>query len=239
MEGSDRVLTVDLESWGIAASLALLTGVLGALSVRGFVRFARNHDRHQVMWAAGLGLGTAATALELVAFVGVVSTFLLQAYVFFSAAIVGVLSLGAVRAFHRPGWIRAYEAYIGTALAAVALFSFTTPMPSSMVRAGVISGNPPLLLLVLSSLVTVPATVVLLWACVRSLRKSFRWRGLLMLSGACVLGAGGAFYIASFPVMLYYAEFVGIVLLFFGLVDFSRWSLASPTASPRPAERAA
>jgi hypothetical protein len=230
---------VDLEGWGIAISLGLLCVVLGALSARGFFRFVTNHDRHQVMWAVGLGMGTAATTLELLAFVGIVSSLLLQAYVFFSAAIVGVLSLGTLRAFHRPRWNRTYLAYIGASLAVVAFYSFSTPMPNSMVSAGVISGNPPLLLLVLSSLVTVPATIVLLTACVLSLRKSFRWRGLLMLSGACVLGAGGAFYIASFPVMLYYAEFIGIVLLFFGLVDFSRWSLTSPTAAPVPAERAA
>jgi hypothetical protein len=230
---------MDLAGGGIAVSLGLLCVVLGALSARGFARFVRNRDRHQVMWAAGLGLGTAATAVELLAYLGVVSSVLLQAYVFFSAAIVGVLSLGTLRAFHRVRWNQAYLGYIGASLAAVAYLSFTTPMPSSMVDAGVISGNPPLSLLVLSSLVTVPATLVLLTACVMSLRKSFRWRGLLMLSGACVLGAGGAFYIASFPVMLYYAEFIGIVLLFFGLVDFSRWTLASPTAAPRPKERPA
>lgn len=231
--------SVDLEGWGIAFSLGLLCAVLGSLSARGFVRFVKNHDRHQAMWAVGLGLGTAATAAELLAYVGVVSSVLLQAYVFFSAAIVGVLSLGTLRAFHKVRWNRAYIAYIGATLALVAFFSFTTPMPVSMVSSGVISGNPPLLLLVLSSFVTIPATIVLLGACVMSLRKSFRWRGLMMLSGACVLGAGGFFYIASFPVMLYYAEFVGIVLLFFGLVDFSRWTLASPTAAPRPQERTA
>ncbi|MGD0249776.1 MAG: hypothetical protein ABSB97_02645 [Thermoplasmata archaeon] len=230
---------MDLESWGIAFSLGILCTVLGSLSVRGFVRFFKNHDRHQVMWAVGLGLGTAATLAELLAYVGVVSVVLLQSYVFFSAAIVGVLSLGTLRAFHRVRWNQAYIGYIGATLALVAFYSFTTPMPTSMVTSGVISGNPPLSLLILSSLVTVPATIVLLSACVLSLRKSFRWRGLLMLSGACVLGAGGAFYIASFPVMLYYAEFVGIVLLFFGLVDFSRWTLASPTAAPRPQERTA
>jgi hypothetical protein len=59
-----------------------------------------------------------------------------------------------------------------------------------------------------------------------------------MISGAAVLGAGGAFYIASFPVMLYYAEFIGIVLLFFGLVDFSRWALAGPVAAPKAKDTA-
>ena len=227
---------MDLEGSGISVSLGVLTVVLASLSARGFVRFVRNRDRHQVMWAIGLALGTVATSLELVAFVGFVNVLLLQTYVFCSAAIVGILSLGGLRAFHRAGWNKTYIGYMAAALVSVAAFSFTADLPLSMVSSGVISGNPPILLLVLSSLVTVPATVVLLWACVRSLRRKFRWQGLLMLSGAVVLGAGGAFYIASFPVMLYYAEFVGIVLLFFGLVDFSRWSLGTPSPSPRARE---
>jgi hypothetical protein len=40
-----------------------------------------------------------------------------------------------------------------------------------------------------------------------------------MIGGALILGAGGTLYIASFPVALYYAEFLGIILLFFGLIS--------------------
>jgi hypothetical protein len=79
--------------------------------------------------------------------------------------------------------------------------------------------------------VTIPATVVLLTAAVVHLRRTFRPKGLLMITGACILGAGGAFYIASFPVVLYYAEFVGIVMLFLGLTDLSRLSLARTVAA--------
>ena len=87
--------------------------------------------------------------------------------------------------------------------------------------------------------VSLPATIVLLGFAVISLRRAFHWKGLLMIAGASVLAAGGAFYIASFPVALYYAEFVGIVLLFIGLTDFSRWLSASPVPAPTSAERTA
>jgi hypothetical protein len=93
-------------------------------------------------------------------------------------------------------------------------------------------------LLVLSSFVTVPATIVLLGFAVLSLRRSFHWKGLLMIAGASVLAGGGAFYIASFPVALYYAEFIGIVLLFIGLTDFSRWLTPSAAPAAAPRERA-
>lgn len=230
---------MNAEDWGITVSLALLTGVLAVLAARGFVRFYTTRKHSQLGWGAGLSFGATATAIELAAYVGPVSAVLLQAYVFFSAAIVGTLSLGSVRAFRRPIYRNVYASYIIGVSAVVAFFCFTTPVPSSMVQAGVISGNPPVFLLILSSMITVPATVVLLGFAVTSLRRSFHWKGLLMIAGASVLAAGGIFYIASFPVALYYAEFVGIVLLFIGLTDFSRWLTPTPAPSAKSSEQAA
>jgi len=222
---------MDAERSVITVSLALLSVVLGGLAVRGLARSVRDRSRHQLMFGLGLSCGTAALLIELVAYVGVVTVGLLQSYVFLSAAIVGVLSLGSAKAF-RPGRFEAgYTAYTAAVGALVAWFSFTTPLSTGMVEGGVIVGNPPLLLLELSSLMTVPATVVLVVAAVLHLRRSFRPKGLLMIAGASVLGAGGAFYVASFPVILYYAEFIGILMLFLGLTDLSWLGLARPASS--------
>jgi len=221
---------MDASAIGIALSLALLTTTLGALAARGLVRFARAHVPAQLMWGVGLGLAAVATGVELVVFVGVVATPLLQTYVFLSAAIVGFLSLGSTRVLHSVRFERGYTGYILATCAAVGALSFTTPMPSSMVSAGVISGNPPFLLIIVSCLVTIPATFVLLGAVVVALRRSWNWQTLMMGIGACVLAGGGALYIASFPVALYYSEFIGIVLIFFGLV-----SLPQLTTSPSEA----
>ncbi len=219
---------MDATSFGTALSLAVLTAALGTLSVRGIVRFVRERLRAQLMWGAGLSLASVATAVELVVFVGVVDGVLLQTYVFLSAAIVGVLSLGSTRAIQSPRFRSGYTAYTLAMCAAVAALSYSTPLSNSMVSGGVVSGNPPMSLLVLSSLVTVPATVVLLGAVVLSLRRSWQWRTVMMGIGASVLAAGGALYIASFPVALYYAEFIGIVLIFLGLVTLPQ--VAASTA---------
>jgi hypothetical protein len=222
---------VDATGVGITLSLGLLTATLGALSVRGLLRFVRERGRAQLMWGIGLGLAAVATAVELVVFAGVVSTPLLQAYVFFSAAIVGFLSLGSTRALRSRRFELGYTTYILAASALVAVLSFTTPLSTSMVSDGVVSGNPPLLLILVSSFVTVPATVVLLAAVVLALRNAWQWRTVMMGVGACVLAAGGALYIASFPVALYYSEFIGIVLIFLGLVTL-------PQATGRSADLA-
>jgi hypothetical protein len=221
---------VGIEFYLIALSLVLLTTLLFILSVRALVRYGETRSRSQLMWGGGLACATAAMAVESVVFLGVVSSPILEAYVFLSAAIVGVLSLGATKILRRPRVERVYTAYILATTAVVAAASAITPLPTSMVSAGIITGNPPLLLILLSSLVTVPATVVLLTATALSLRRSWRWQTLLMAAGAIILGAGGALYIASFPIALYYAEFIGILLLFLGLV-----SLPQASAAPAPA----
>jgi len=209
---------VDATASGIALSLLALTVTLAALSGRGLVRFVQNRVRSQAAWGAGLGLAAVATAVELVVYVGVVNVPLLQTYVFLSAAIVGVLSLGCTHVIRSPRFRAGYTTYTLAACALVAGLSFTTPLPLTMVSSGVITGNPPLTLLVLSTLVTGPATVVLLAAVVLSLRRSWQWRTVMMGVGASVLAAGGALYIASFPAALYYAEFLGVILIFLGLV---------------------
>jgi hypothetical protein len=219
---------MDAEFWFVSASLTLLALALGALSVRGILRYVRGGPLPSLWWGVGLGLGTAGMVVELVTYLGITSSVLLQFYIFLAAGIVGVLSLGSACAYQRPRFEKVYTAYQGVCLALVLFFSFATAPPAGMVTQGIITGNPSLFLLILSSMVTVPATVVLLLAAVLSLRRSFRWRGLLILIGASVLGAGGAFYIASFPVALYYAEFIGIITLFFGLVDLSKFTVVAP-----------
>jgi hypothetical protein len=225
---------MSLESLAIGSSLVALTLMLVFLGARGTRRYLRNRERTQLMWAAGLGFAAAAMAIEAVVYVGVVTVPLLQGYVFVSAAIVGVLSLGATRVLRSPRLERGYSWYIGVTCAVVGLFCFVTPVPTGMVTNGIITGDPPLSLIILSTLVTGPATIVLLTASAVSLRRSRRWQTLLMIAGALILGAGGTLYIASFPVALYYAEFLGIVCLFLGLVSLQGASAPSPRAAHAP-----
>jgi hypothetical protein len=216
---------VDAVQLLIGTSLFLLAGLLLFLAARAFRQFVREHVQPQLMWGAGVSLAAAAVLIEGVVYFGVVTIPLLQAYVFFSAAIVGVLSLGATRILKSPRIERAYTAWTVATCALVAGLSFATPLSTSMVSNGIIAGNPPLSLLIVSTLVTGPATVLLLTASYLSLKRHFRWQSVLMASGAVILGAGGTLYIASFPVALYYAEFLGIFLLFLGIVNM-------PTTAP-------
>jgi hypothetical protein len=224
---------VGSESAVIATSLVGLTVLLSFLGVRGLVRFGRSGNRPQLAWGSGLALAAAAVGIEAVVYEGVVNVPLLQAYVFLSAAIVGVLSLGATRLLRHPRVETAYAAWTLATCALVAGLSFATPLSTSMVSNGIIAGDPPLGLLVASTLVTGPATILLLTASYVSLKRNWRWQTVLMAAGAVILGAGGTLYIASFPVALYYAEFLGIFCLFLGLVSLPQSQSAHvPTSAP-------
>ena len=101
--GGGGVDGTGVESAGIAISLALLRLILGYLSIRGMYRAFGERSRHQLWFGLGLSCGTAALLVELLAYVGIVNSGLLQAYVFLSAAIVGVLSLGSAKSFRPVG----------------------------------------------------------------------------------------------------------------------------------------
>jgi hypothetical protein len=217
----------------LAASLALLTAALGFLSGRAFLRFFRTRVMVQVWWAGGLALATGAMAVETIVYAGILNEPLLQAYLFLSGALVGILSIGATRVLRRPRLELGYSLYTIAACGVLGVFCFATSMPLSMVSQGIITGDPPLNILIVSTFVTGPATIVLLASSASSLRRSRDWRTLLLVAGALVLGAGGTLYIASFPVALYYAEFIGIILLFTGLMSLR--TVSAPTAAVHPA----
>ena len=220
---------MDAETYAIAASLWFVFGLLVVLVLRSAVQFARTRAKDQIIWGSGLGLAAAAMAIEAIVYLRVPPAPYLPSYVFLSAAIVGVLSLGATRVLHSPRLETGYRVWTIGTCGLVAALSAITPLPSNTVVGGVISGNPPLSLILVSTLVTAPATVLLLSASYLSLRRTWRWHTVLMIAGALILGAGGVLYIATFPVALYYAEFVGVLLLFLGLV-----SLPTSAPSPRP-----
>jgi hypothetical protein len=219
---------VDLQFYAIGASLFGLCALLVILCVRSALHYRERRVATELMWGGGLALAAGAMAVEAFVYLGYVNSPLLQLYVFLSAAIVGILSLGATKVLRSPRIAFGYTVYTLGACAAVGVACLVTPLSTGMVTQGIITGNPPLSLILLSTLVTGPATIVLLAASVVSLRRSWRIQTLLMVAGALILGAGGTLYIASFPVALYYAEFIGIFVLFLGLVSL-------PQPAPRPA----
>jgi hypothetical protein len=210
--------------------LAALTAILAGVEVR---RYRSRGGRAHLYWAGGLSLVAFTLAIEAVFYYGTWSTVLAQSYFFLVALLVGLLSLGSAELLLGPRARLTYGAYVALMSLAVAVFSFTEPIDSSILTGGVVTGNPPLDVVITSTLLTVPAAAVMVVGSVRSALKLRQWRLLSLAAGILVISAAGGLYIVSVPITLYFAEFVGVFLIYVGFGGFPIGA-AHPRTATRP-----
>jgi hypothetical protein len=219
-------------STAIAVSLGVLSVVAFVLAMLVLLRFRKERRACHLYWGVGLFLVFVTLVEEAVLDIGVWSQLLIQSYLILVAVLVGILSLGSAELSLSGRWRALWFGYIGVMSAALVILGLMVSVPSSIVVDGVVSGLPPPSIEVLSSLITVPGALLLI---VSSLYGAIRQRRLNLLYialGTAVISAAGALYLVSLPVTLYYAEFVGVVLLFLGFVKIPRLVGASPAPGP-------
>jgi hypothetical protein len=218
----------------VSVSIVLLSVLTIFLTILVASRFARTRGLPHLFWAIGLALVGATLAEEVLLYEGVWSQPLIQSYLFLIAVLVGILSVGSIETLSSVRIRRGYEAYVAATSVLLGLIAFTTPIEPSILTGGVVTGNPPVATLLASILLTVPGAGVLL---VTSLNGAFRlrkWSLLYITAGTAVITAAGGLYVVSIPVTLYYAEFLGVFLLFLGFVS----PLRAPAPAPAPAPTA-
>jgi len=193
--------------------LAALTTILAAVEAR---RYAQRSTRAHLFWTAGLALVVVTLLIEAVFYFGTWSAPLAQSYFFLVAILVGLLSLGSAELLlpMRARW--AYAAYMVALMGVVGFYSFTEPVDASILSGGVVTGNPPLDVVVASTLLTVPAAALMVVGSVRSALQSRQWRLLSLAAGIVVISAAGGLYIVAVPITLYFAEFLGVFLIYVG-----------------------
>ena len=218
----------------VSVSIAVLSVLTVVLTVLVASRYLRTRGLPHLFWAIGLGLVGVTLAQEVLLYLGFWSQLLIESYLLLIAVLVGILSIGSIETQSNLLLRRSYEAYIIAASLYAGFVAFTTPVDPSILTGGVVTGNPPLALLLASILLTVPGAGVLLITSIVGAFRTKRWSLLYIAGGTGVITAAGGLYIVAIPVTLYYAEFVGVFLLFLGFVvpSFSR----APSAAPRPAE---
>jgi hypothetical protein len=220
------------DSTAIAASLGVLSAVAFLLAMLVFLRYYRERQACHLYWSVGLFLVFVTLAEEAVLDLGIWSQPLIQSYLILVAVLVGILSLGSAELSLPGRWRALWFGYIGVMSAALVVLGLMVSVPSSIVVNGVVSGLPPPSVDVLSSLITVPGAVLLIVSSLYGAIRRHRLNLLYIALGTGVISAAGALYLVSLPVTLYYAEFVGVVLLFLGFVKIPR--LARPRPQPGP-----
>ncbi len=216
----------------IVVSLATLTAAAGVLGAFELIRYRRTHRRAHLYWSIGLWMATVSVAQEAVFAAGLWSSVLMASYLVLVAILVPILSLGSLEA--RGGWsgLRAYRIYLAGAAASLFVAAALAPVSSSILQDGIVTGNPPDGILVGSILLTVPSSILVAYLALLGALKGGRRRLLFIAAGVVVISFAGVLYIVSIPVTLYYAEFIGFVLLFLGFG--TPLGVSSPRSSPTP-----
>jgi hypothetical protein len=218
----------------LAGSIVALSLVAFLLSVLVLARFHRDRQRCHLYWGAGLALVFVTLVEEAALFVGVWSQLLVQSYLVLVGVLVGILSLGSAELSLSGRWKPVWFGYIALTSAALAAVGFLSPASPSIVVAGVVSGIPSTPVVIASSLVTYPAAGLLIASSLYGALRGKRLQLLYITFGTVIIAAAGSLYLVAFPVSLYYAEFVGVALLFLGFVKIPALSaprLARPVTS--------
>ncbi len=209
---------MDPQNLAVLASLVALSGLTFLLGAKMWIRYRSRGETPYLYWFLGLLLTGFTLAEEAGVYGGVVTAPILATYFFLVALLVGLLSLGSARMALGSRWFQIYRAYVAGIGLLIAAIAFAIPVPVSVVVGGVIRGSPGLDLILASSLLTFPAAVLMAVTSLVGAWRTHRWNLALIFAGIVVISGAGSLYIVSFPVTLYYAEFLGVVLLFFGFL---------------------
>lgn len=217
----------------VAVSLLVLSVVALVLAVMVLARYRTGHRKCYLYWGLGLFLFFVTLVQEAVLDLGVWNQPLIQSYLILTALLVGILSFGSAELSLSTRWRWPYFGYIGVMSVVLVVVGFMVTVPKSIIAGGVVTGLPPTNIDVLSSLITFPGAVLIIVSALYGTVKQHRLQLLYIAFGAGVLSVAGTLYLASFPATMYYAEFVGIFLLFLGFVKIPHLS-SEAVRQPQP-----
>ncbi len=182
--------------------------------------YIKKRQSNLLSWTAGLWVFTISVALEVVFSLGYETGFLIKSYLILVAILVELLALGSVLLLKKRKFTLYYGIFMVLSTAFI-LYSAAVSSIGDIITHGVVFGVIPILISVSSIIITFPAAIILILISGISYKKTRNPKLLSIIVGVIVVSVAGTLYIVEFPAFLYYAEFVGILLLWIGFVDFS------------------
>ncbi|KQB35412.1 hypothetical protein [Acidiplasma cupricumulans] len=192
--------------------ILLLTAGLTAVI---FMKYQKNHGLHLLYWGLGLLVFVISVFLELLMAAGIFSRFLIDLYLFLVAILVDFLAMGSFALFGNKKYLNYYYLYTGLASIFLLITLIIYPVGKIIIH-HIVFGPLPLMVVVSSSFVSFPAAFFIILIAALSYKKSRNIKLLSIIAGVIVVSIAGTLYIAAIPVFLYYAEFIGILLLWIG-----------------------
>lgn len=212
----------------ISTSIILVLSVILALFLTNL--YKNRKSLNYASWSIGLWLFTLGVLEEVMFSVGLYSQFLIRSYLVIVAVLVMFLAMGSLQLTDYRRFRILYYLYSLATTVFILLVMYITPI-GNIISNYVVFGPLPILVTISSSLITFPAAVIILIVALMSYRRTQSYKMLSIIAGVIVVSVAGTLYIAKFPAFLYYAEFVGILLLWIGF--FNPVRKRAPMASPQ------
>jgi uncharacterized membrane protein YfcA len=197
-----------------------LTLVLSAiLAVFLTQNYLQRRSRSYLFWSIGLWLFALSVLEEFLFSMGYYGEALIRSYLGLAAVLVEFLALGSIQLVGSARIKTTY--YMFSVAATVALGYFLgTETIGNILDNYVVYGTIPVSVVTVSSIITFPAVIVLIVTAALSYRRTKNPKMLSIIAGVVIVAIAGSLYIAQFPAFLYYSEFIGILLLWFGFFSF-------------------
>jgi len=228
----ERVVRVNLGGQQVVEFSTALTFVLAAILAAFLTQnYLQRRSKSYLFWSIGLWLFALSVFEEFLFSSGYYGESLIRSYLGLAALLVEFLALGSIQLVKSSKVRTAYYVFCAASTVALGYFLGTETIGNILVNY-VVSGTPPLSIITVSSVITFPAAIVLIVIAALSYRKTKNPKMLSIIAGVVITAIAGSLYIAQFPAFLYYAEFIGILLLWLGFFNApSRKKKSEATAS--------
>ena len=194
--------------------ILLLTAPLAFLMLK---KYAHKKNLSYVLWGTGLVLFAIGVLLEVLFAFNVYNQILIKLYLEVVALLVGFLAFGSIYMLKSKKINLAYGVFF-TAAAIFVAYTLAVSKISNLITNHVVFGVLPLLVVTSSSILTFPAAVIIAVVAALSYKKSGSLNMISIIAGVIIVSIAGTLYILQFPPLLYYSEFIGILLLWFGFI---------------------
>ncbi len=205
----------------LVVQLSTVVILLLALVLAFFItrEYSVKRARPLLFWSVGLWMFAAGVAIEVLFAFNIYYGWLADLYVAVVALLVQFLAVGSMQLVKSPMARKAYYLFC-VATTAFLLYSVVAfPAAYILNSVGVAVKPTSTMATVASLLMTLPAAGILVAVALLTYIKTRNPKMLSIIAGVVVVSFAGTLYIVSFPALLYYSEFIGILLLWIGFFD--------------------
>ncbi|MDE1834018.1 MAG: hypothetical protein KGH64_01635, partial [Candidatus Micrarchaeota archaeon] len=149
--------------------------------------------------------------------VGIYSGLLIKLYLILVAILVELLALGSIQLIKSVKLKRFYYVFVVISTLLLIYFTAVTDM-GNLIQYYVVWNPPPLSVILLSSLITFPAAIVIAGIALKGFLQRRSYKLLSIIIGVIEVSIAGTLYIVAYPAFLYIAEVLGILLLWYGFI---------------------